>query len=54
MAPALVIRLELEARPMMYVEAMFEGEAARLFETLHANDALREFLRVANELCEAP
>jgi hypothetical protein len=52
-APALVIRLEIEARPKVYIDAMREGEADRLLDWLLENEALRDLLLRVDELCEA-
>lgn len=50
MPPALVIRLALEAAPRVYVEALHEGEHARLVDWIAARPALGELVARALEL----
>jgi hypothetical protein len=52
-APALHVVLELEARPMVFVDAGNESEYLRLVEGLHADDTLQELLALLDELCGA-
>jgi hypothetical protein len=48
--PAILIRLAIEARPSVAVDAMDEGEFVRLIDWLEANPELRELLFRALEL----
>ena len=44
MTPAVVIRLELEARPAVYIYAEHEGDALRLEDWLNAHPSYRDLL----------
>lgn len=49
-APAVVIRLELEAAPRVYVEAASRGERHRLLDWINSNSDLRAIVRAADDL----
>ena len=48
--PAVVIRLEVEAPPRLIVEALTEGENARLFDWVGANPDYSELVERALDL----
>lgn len=49
-APAIVIRLELEAAPRVYMEALHEGDGARLGQWLASRVELLELVELAMRL----
>jgi hypothetical protein len=51
-APAWVLRLELEARPAIYVDAVNDGEADRLADWLRAKPEYAELVERARDLMQ--
>jgi hypothetical protein len=51
--PAVVIRIELEAVPQLYLEVMTEGEELRLVDWVNGWAELRELVERALELRDA-
>jgi hypothetical protein len=49
-APAVVIRLSLEARPRVYVDAIHESDATRLAEWLESHPQYADLVARALEL----
>ena len=52
-SPAVVIRLELEAAPRLYVEVRTEGEHLRLCDAIAADAQLADLVRQAARLADA-
>lgn len=50
MAPAVVIRIELEAPPRVVVDALHEGEYDRLGDWLRSHPDLLDLIRRARDL----
>ena len=49
-APAVVIRLELEAAPCVIIDAVNDAELARLADWIHARPGIAELVTFAIEL----
>lgn len=52
-APAILIRLELEASPRLLTDCVSEGEQQRLLDWLRSRPALLELVETAIELEQA-
>jgi hypothetical protein len=48
--PAVVIRLPIEGRPIVYADALNDAEAQRLADWLNASPDARELLELADRL----
>jgi hypothetical protein len=53
-APAVVIRLEIEASPVVYIDASNEGEARRIADWINAHPNLLRLVKQAEHLQQAP
>ena len=51
-APAVVIRLPLEGRPWLTVEARDEADRARIVDWVEGNPELRQLVQRAHELAK--
>jgi hypothetical protein len=51
-APALIIRIELERRPVVYADYLHEGEGLRMLDWLRHHPAQAELIERALELAK--